>query len=338
MLMEEEYKEPKHNIGTENVHIKKTKISNVKIGLLIIGILIGLAAGYALSGFGGTGTNLGDTNAVADKAMDYIKTNFLSTQGLDAKLTNAAEINGLYSLDFDVLQNNTVVQSASAYVSPDGQMLIFGQLFDMNKELPKPELPEEKPAKEVTKSDKPVVQLFVMSFCPYGIQAEKGIFPVIELLKDKIEFVPHFIVNVDNDSVGSLHGEKEANEDIRQACIWKYQKDKWWDYVLYVDNNLSLNDIDTKWKDAAEAAGVDTAKIETCAEDEGLDLMKAQEILSTAYGVSGSPTLIINEGTYNGGRDAEAYKQGICSAFNTAPAECNQTLESAAANASGNCG
>lgn len=326
------------NKGPEHVHIKKTKVSKVKIGLLIFGIVIGIAVGYALSGFGGAGNNLGDKNAVADKAMTYIKTNFLTAQGLDAKLTNTTEINGLYSIDFDVIQNNTVVQSASAYVSPDGEMLIFGQLFDMNKELPTPETPQTEPAKNITKSDKPVVQLFVMSFCPYGQQAEKGIFSAIQLLNDKIEFAPHFIVSVSNDSVSSLHGDKEAAEDMRQACIWKYQKDKWWDYVLYVDNNLSLNNIDTKWKDAATAAGVDTAKIETCAKDEGLDLMKAQEILSTAYSVSGSPTLIINEGTYNGGRDADSYKQGICSAFNTAPAECNQSLNSSATATSGNCG
>ena len=39
----------------------------------------------------------------------------------------------------------------------------------------------------VPKSDKPLVELFVMAYCPYGTQAEKGLIPVIELLGDKID-------------------------------------------------------------------------------------------------------------------------------------------------------
>ncbi|MBU3941884.1 MAG: hypothetical protein KKF74_03150, partial [Nanoarchaeota archaeon] len=38
------------------------------------------------------------------------------------------------------------------------------------------------------KKDKPEVELFVMSHCPYGTQIEKGMLPVARLLGDKIDF------------------------------------------------------------------------------------------------------------------------------------------------------
>ena len=69
------------------------------------------------------------------------------------------------------------------------------------------------------KSDKPVVELFVMSYCPYGTQAEKGILPVLALLGDKIDFklrMVHYI----------LHGEPEDLENKRQLCIREEEFDK----------------------------------------------------------------------------------------------------------------
>lgn len=45
------------------------------------------------------------------------------------------------------------------------------------------------------KSAKPEVLFFVMSFCPYGNQAEAGLEPVYKLLKDKVSWVPRYIIS-----------------------------------------------------------------------------------------------------------------------------------------------
>ena len=124
---------------------------------------------------------------------------------------------------------------------------------------------------------------------------------------------------------------------MRQACIWKHQNDKWVEYVTYVNENIGLDEIEEQWKEAARQVGVDVDQIETCVEEEGLDLMLADEELSIQYSVTGSPTLLINEGRYQGARDAESYKQAICSAFTEAPEECEEVLESEAAAAEGSC-
>ncbi len=47
----------------------------------------------------------------------------------------------------------------------------------------------------VEKSARPKVEMFVMSFCPYGNQIEDSFLPVVKLLGDKVDWQPHYIVN-----------------------------------------------------------------------------------------------------------------------------------------------
>jgi predicted DsbA family dithiol-disulfide isomerase len=216
----------------------------------------------------------------------------------------------------------------------------------MTQSLPTPTQTQEQP-QEVPKTDKPTVQLFVMAFCPYGIQAEDAMKPVADLLGSKADIKVHFIANVGGttpDTVQSLHGAPEAQEDLRQVCIMKYYDQKtYWNYLMTINANCSskYNDAtayDVCWKDAATKAGIDASKIDTCSKAaEGVNLLKADADLSNSKGVSGSPTLLINGASYNGARTPDAYKEGICNAFNTKPAECSQQLSTTGSQASGGC-
>lgn len=47
----------------------------------------------------------------------------------------------------------------------------------------------------VTKNERPELQFFVMSFCPYGNQIETILRPIFDLFKNKINLVPHYIFN-----------------------------------------------------------------------------------------------------------------------------------------------
>lgn len=55
-------------------------------------------------------------------------------------------------------------------------------------------------------SKKPNIKFFVMSFCPFGNQAETGLKPVADLLGDKVEWEPHYIVN------------KSTEQQFEQMC------------------------------------------------------------------------------------------------------------------------
>lgn len=47
---------------------------------------------------------------------------------------------------------------------------------------------------KATKSKKPEAKFFVMSFCPYGNQAEEGLSPVYQLLKNKVNWQPRYVL------------------------------------------------------------------------------------------------------------------------------------------------
>lgn len=297
--------------------LPKINIWMLTTTVLIIALIIVIIGRINFTGrFAGT---ILTEDEAAKKCMDYINANLVQP-GTSADLISVEESNGVYKIITSYQSNKIPI-----YITKDGSMM-FLQALDLTQN-PQKGQPTTPAQKEIPKEDKPTVQLFVMSFCPYGIQAENAMKPVVDLLGSKAAIETHYIVSINGNMVSSLHGDYEANEDMRQACIWEYYGQiTFWKYVDYLNNNCNKNNIDTCWKDAANNAGIDTTKIETCFTDEGLNLMKAEETLSTDNGVSGSPTLIINGMIYNGERTSEAYKQAICSGFTTQPSECLQSL------------
>ncbi|MFH0835064.1 MAG: hypothetical protein V1881_01850 [Candidatus Micrarchaeota archaeon] len=291
-----------------------------------------------------------DALQLQSKVATYL-TDMLATQGATGVVvqsTSTTVENGMYAVNVSIIQNGQVVQTAVTYVSLDGKRLFIGQILDLTKAFPKP---TPVPTVAIPKTAKPEAEMYVMSFCPYGQQAEAGIGPAQKALGAAITVVPHFVIYGNNSYAGeeaqyciantslcSLHGVEEAKEDGRQACIWKYQQPKWWNYVDYVGANCSVTDIGTCWLTAANATGVNATAVETCFADEAVALLEADAALNKENAVTGSPTIFINNVTYAGGRAAEDFKDAFCSAFTTQPAECNMTLSEAQASASGSCG
>jgi protein-disulfide isomerase len=185
------------------------------------------------------------------------------------------------------------------------------------------------------KKDKPVVELFVMSHCPYGTQMEKGILPVVDLLGNKIDFSVKFVYY-------AMHGEQEVQEELRQYCIETEQDSKYLDYLKCF---LKAGDSQT----CLTEAGVDKTKLDTCTaatdtkfsvtknfnDQSGwlsgqfpkVDLFKD---LNEKYGVQGSPTLVINGVVASAGRDPQSLLDAVCTGFKVKPAECSQSLSTSA--------
>jgi hypothetical protein len=207
---------------------------------------------------------------------------------------------------------------------------------------------QPQPTAAPAKSSRPEVDLFVMAFCPYGTQAESAMQPVADLLGNISTISVRYIASVQGttvDSVSSLHGPSEAKEDLRQLCIREHYPRQFWPYVIDfnrdcypISQNASL--LDACWKNTTQGLGIDARKVETCAYGgEGLALLKVDGAISAQYHTQASPTLIINGQIYSGRRTPEAYKQAICSHFDTVPAECNVTLPDQLPTASsGGCG
>lgn len=271
----------------------------------------------------------------SNKAEEFINT-FLMQSGSTATVKEITSEYGLYKLSIDITSD--VVES---YLTKDGR-LFFPQALNID-EITSENLganQEAAAAPVVTvskKNDKPVVELFVMSHCPFGTQMEKGILPVVEALGDKIDFEIKF-------NNYAMHGEKELVEQINQYCIQKEQTDKFTEYLACFldasDSATCLASANINTGDLAECyAKTDKefkimdnfrGQIGYQGSYPGFDIYDAD---NEKYGVGGSPTLVINGETISSNRDSASLLATICSAFNETPEECSTVLSNAAPSA-----
>lgn len=266
----------------------------------------------------------------AAKTLSFINNNLLQGQAV-ARLTSVEENAGLYNVKLNI--NGQLVDG---YVTKDGKYF-FPQFIDMDEpRTTEPAQSEPTPAPEVAKSDKPVVELFVMSHCPYGTQAEKAMIPVVQELGDKIDFSIKF-VNY------AMHGEKEVLEQMNQVCIEKEQQAKFLDYL-----NCFLKE--GEGETCLTEAKIDKTKLSSCVHklDTEFSIRKNLEDQSTwsggrfplflvhdsenkEYGVQGSPTLVINGQQASAARSPAGFLAAVCGAFSEVPDECGAELSSAQA-------
>lgn len=271
----------------------------------------------------------------SNKAEEFINT-FLMQSGSTATVKEITSEYGLYKLSIDITSD--VVES---YLTKDGR-LFFPQALNID-EITSENLganQEAAAAPVVTvskKNDKPVVELFVMSHCPFGTQMEKGMLPVVEALGDKIDFEIKF-------NNYAMHGEKELVEQINQYCIQKEQTDKFTEYLACFldasDSATCLASANINTGDLAECyAKTDKefkimdnfrGQIGYQGSYPGFDIYDAD---NEKYGVGGSPTLVINGETISSNRDSASLLATICSAFNETPEECSTVLSNAAPSA-----
>ncbi len=169
------------------------------------------------------------------------------------------------------------------------------------------------------------VELFVMSQCPYGTQAEELIIPAIKAFGDKVDFKIQFIASETSNGFSSLHGQVEIDEGIRQACIQKdYSREKFFDYLSCV--NKDIKNVESNWKTCSEQTGFNTEEIESCSTGEkGKTLFKESINRTKELAIGSSPSYYINNEPYLGGRSAEDITRAICSYIDAEP--CNSLPE-----------
>lgn len=319
--MEETNKEQK-----EPFYKNKNFVSLAVLILLLIAFAV-YVKGPDIGPIFGSGVSAEEAKAKVEKLIGE------NNPGVMVK--GVTEESGLYKVTIGVESQ----PDQYAYVTKDGKKFIQQaiEFSEIEKQQEEQKKADEEANKPVEKSDKPTVDLYVMSFCPYGNKAEDTLKPAYDLLKDKANFNFHYIVTSSGDDIQSLHGAKEVDQDEREACVLKnYGKDKWFSLATYVNANCGSDG--SCWEAGAKAGGMDTVKINDCVKKEGVALMKADEEASNNAKASGSPTMRINgvstKAVYQYG-NSEAYKKAICDAFTAAPEECGQALSEATSTAQG---
>jgi len=310
------------------------KFKKVLIPVAAVIILLGVAG--ALYYFDQKKQNTISSEQSSVKVIDFINTNLLKGQAT-AVLKTITEESGVYKILFTVEE-----QEYTFYNSKDGKLL-----FTSGGPMPE-EATEEQGVVDTTdipKKDKSQALLFVMSYCPYGNQAEAAMIPVVNILKDKADVQLHYVIYsnyqgggptycLDKDSkYCSMHGIQELNQDVRELCVQKYQQNKLWAFVGAMNNGCTAQNADSCWEAIAKTAGIDTAEIKTCQKNEATALLEQELQLGKKYGISGSPQLVINDKEYSGARSASDNKTAICAGFNSAPSECSQAVQGGEATA-----
>lgn len=182
------------------------------------------------------------------------------------------------------------------------------------------------------------LDLFVMSQCPYGLQALNAMQEVLTTFKGNIDFSIHYIADETSDGVfSSLHGQGEVDEDIRELCATKYYPEdyKYMDYIWCRNKDIKGTD----WETCAKEAGMSTAMIKNCFDGtEGKQLLRDNIKLSNELQIGASPTFLANNKKDFGGIDAQTIKTNYC-ASNTGLAGCEKTLSGdTGGTPAGNCG
>ncbi len=146
---------------------------------------------------------------------------------------------------------------------------------------------------------KPEVELFVMSYCPFGVQAEQELLPFFEKYGDTIDFKLRFIVNKKKASAEkgsgqikftSLHGEPELIENKRQMVIAELYPDKLFDYLLCRADHL-----EEAWVNCAKDIGLNVGRIAEAVEAKKVTLDLVEEVQrKEELNIKGSPTLVID--------------------------------------------
>ena len=156
---------------------------------------------------------------------------------------------------------------------------------------------EELLASRIARMGKPTLELFVMSYCPFGVQAEEKIIPIVKELGEQIDFKLRFIAQEkaepsahDITPFTSLHGYPEVAENIRQLLIAQEYPDRYLDYILCRGKKLEKS-----WEDCAEKLGIDVARIQALYDaPETEQLLRENIKRSEELGIRASPTILVD--------------------------------------------
>ncbi len=243
-------------------------------------------------------------NEAGEKFLD-----FANSRGANANLVSVEDLGSVYKVVLLIEDQEApfyVTKDGNNYIPPGSLISMTGAVVDNSG--------AGSEATEIPQTERPEVELFIMTHCPYGTQSEKGFIPAINELSDSIDAEVRFVHYF-------MHAPEET-ETPREICIREEQADKWLDYLT-----CFLEDGDSAR--CVTEVGVDESAMQECISSGRSDEYYASDSeLSEGYGVGGSPTLIINGQKVSSGRSPSVMLETICSAFTDSarPAACDLEL------------
>lgn len=326
-------KPSKSDIKVETGHHKATNkrkfINKIlpKYGSLFIFAAIFLIAVFIFSQKSSQQNNL--TNYKNKVIPELVKK--IVSPGTETSIGNVKESSGLYEFELN-LGPKDKVQKYTSYITKDGKIIFTSGIKAEDLAKQQTQQTAQPTTKRLTCDDMPKVETpkltaYVVSKCPYGLQMQRVFKKAIEeqpALQTSLDI--KYIGSISDGKIISMHGDEEAQENLRQICIREEQPKQYWSYVgCYMKEGKS--------EDCLTSTGVNKTQVTTCMSDKTKGIAYAQKDfdLQTKYNIGSSPTLLLDENQIIsesdfGGRVANAVKDIICCNSKTKPAFCSKDL------------
>ncbi|MFA5136324.1 MAG: hypothetical protein WC489_02930 [Patescibacteria group bacterium] len=296
--------------------LPKNRLIPLVIIVLLIGVFIGLR--FFKSG--------PDLNKMKTQIIPEVVKKVVNNPSTKIEVLSAKEVDGVIQFELSVDGQKYV-----SYISRGGKILFTSGILleDLNKQQEAASSSSVKPltCDEIQKADTANLTAFVVADCPYGLQMQR-------VLKKATSELPalgqnisvKYIGAVEDGKITSMHGDSEAQENLRQICVREEQSNLYWPYVsCYMQEGKS--------EECLTATGVNTAELASCVKDAGRGIAYAKQDfdLANKYKITGSPTLLINgKQTVSefdfGGRNSDAMKQLVCCGSTEKPDFCSSEL------------
>ena len=183
------------------------------------------------------------------------------------------------------------------------------------------------PGGNATSAPRATVALYIMSKCPYGVEAMQGVSEMLRKVGDRVTLSVDYIVSRKGKEFSSMHGSEEVTGDIVQLCARALypEQAKWLPFFDCV--NGSWQQIPANTDHCASKLGLDSARLKACVGGaQGQALLAASHVRAEAANASGSPTIVIHGEEYGGGRSGNDFVRAICGKLQGPPTAACRAL------------
>lgn len=188
-----------------------------------------------------------------------------------------------------------------------------------------PQIPDDSSIVSFLKAEKvesrPVYDLYIMSQCPYGIQALSSFVEFVKMFK-KIDWNINFIGSVDYDTVlSSLHGKEEVEDEQIWLAVKQNYPERWLEFLeLRSKSFIPTASILQKMK-------IDIQKIKRWVALKGGQELASHYQRSSRLDINASPTLLLNNTPLEIQITRERLAKFQCDEVNGSSAECRKLPE-----------
>lgn len=300
----------------ENTSIQPKKLYFFLAGVAIIGVILLRRFGMGA-----------DINKFQTQIIPASIKKVLNDPNVNFKISDVKDTNGIYEFILSLTAGNDTKKYTS-YITKDGKILFTS---GVKLESLKPQTlgaKNERKAQtcqDLSKAESPKLTAFIVANCPFGLQMQRAF---NKTLGEIPQLLPNlnikYIGAIENGVITSMHGDKEAQENLRQICIREEQKEKYWPYVsCYMQEG--------KTDECLNSAQVDQNMLKSCVDgnNRGLKYAQADFDMANKFNINSSPTLLLNgqqvisEFDF-GGRTPNALKDIACCGSNSKADFCTK--------------